>query len=163
MLALTRGQALDMLTSNVSFMSYLKKLKAAVGYASDCIVYLDDSIFHTNINNPTRSCTDVIASILLDTEGVPITEGIWIYPGFSDSGWGRTQAQAPLYVGVDNQIHLGESAQGSILHGVGKGSKFDDIIRAKQKVFVTDMRDGTDPVAFEAHIYLSIEELDALQ
>lgn len=162
---ITRADAIRMLTTNATFMAFLKDLKAADGYTPEAITFIDDHVTH---EVETWVCTDVIATIRLKADGTPTPDGrsqsrtMWIYPGFSVD-WKTYRTQNPLYVHEDGKIHNTTMAHGAIVYGVTPGSSFHRIVHDEKGVHLGAVYKIFGLSQYETHIHLTVPELDALR
>jgi hypothetical protein len=160
---LTRAQALELLSANARFMSFLKDFKAAQGYSPEAVHFLDDHKRNFDDAHHLSRCTDFIAVLRVHADGTPIDEthrpAMWIFPGFTDRDWRSTQTQNPLCAGEDGHIHLSTCSRGSTLNA---GLNFTRKVREEQGVHLTDMSDYDGDEDYEAHIHLTVAQLAAL-
>lgn len=173
----TRADVIRMLQNNHRFKTVLNAIKSSTGYTPEKLAYLDDNSRSRDIKH-MRYCTDFIVTLRLMADGSLIDDSFrdsaWLFPGFTSYDWNSTRIQNPLTVPRlwrdadylqedDNKAHLVRAARGSILHGVGGGSEFDKVVRDQKGVHFIDMSEDYDgDEDFEAHIYLTIEELNTL-
>lgn len=160
---LTRTQAVQLLSAHAPFASFLKDFKAAQGYTPEQVLFLDDhKKGYTNVRQES-ACRDFIAVLRIKKDGTLIEENrrpaAWIFPGFSDRDWRETRTQNPLYVGEDGSIHLSTGARGSTLYA---GDNFRRITLTEQRVHFTNMAVYDGEEDYEAHIHLTLAQLNEL-